>query len=190
MTNTPAASASASAPSRAAAPATPRPAVFLDRDGVLNVDAGYVHRWEDWRWMPGAREAVRLFNAAEWWVFIVTNQSGIARGMYTEETLHALHARMAEDLAAVGAHVDEIAWCPHHEAGTVPAYAVACDCRKPKPGMLLRLLDCWPVDRGRSVLIGDKPRDLAAAEAAGIRGLLYTDGDLSALARHVLAGEV
>lgn len=168
---------------------TPRPAVFLDRDGVLNVDHGYVHRWEDWQWMPGAREAVKLFNDAGWWVFIVTNQSGIARGLYDEAAMHALHTRMTEDLAEIGAHVDAVAFCPHHPAGAVSPFAVACDCRKPKPGMLLRLMAEWPVDADRSILIGDKPRDLHAAEAAGVRGYLYTDGDLTGYVRGILDRE-
>lgn len=170
-------------------PAAARPAAFLDRDGVLNVDHGYVHRREDWQWMPGAREAVKLFNDAGWWVFIVTNQSGIARGMYTEEQMHALHARMAEDLTAVGAHVDAVAWCPHHPAGIVSPFAGDCDCRKPRPGMLLRLMAEWPVDIARSVLIGDKPRDLDAARAAGVAGHLYTEGDLAATVRGILDRE-
>lgn len=164
-----------------------RPAAFLDRDGVLNVDHGYVHRWQDWEWMPGAREAVRLLNEAGYRVFVVTNQSGIARGMYDEAAMHAMHARAGEDLAAAGARVDAWAHCPHLEDGTVRAFAVACDCRKPKPGMILDLLRQWPTDTARSFLIGDKKRDLDAAEAAGIAGHLYTGGDLGALVRRLLA---
>jgi D-glycero-D-manno-heptose 1,7-bisphosphate phosphatase len=91
-----------------------RPALFLDRDGVLNEDRGYVHRWEDFRWIDGAREAVAAFNAREWWVFVVTNQSGVGRGYYSEADVHALHARMIEDLAAAGARIDAFYHCPHH----------------------------------------------------------------------------
>lgn len=164
-----------------------RPAAFLDRDGVLNVDHGYVHRWQDWEWMPNARQAVKLLNDAGFRVFVVTNQSGIARGMYGEADMHALHDRVAEDLAAIGAHIDAWAHCPHLKDGTVPEFAVACDCRKPKPGMITRLLAEWPTDVSRSFLIGDKQRDLDAADAAGIRGHLYTDGDLAAFVRRLLA---
>src|ERR1043165_677706 len=83
-----------------------KPALFLDRDGVLNEDQGYVHRWEDFRWIPGARETVAAFNRAGWLVIVVTNQSGVGRGYYTEADMHALHARMAEDLAEAGRHID------------------------------------------------------------------------------------
>jgi D-glycero-D-manno-heptose 1,7-bisphosphate phosphatase len=163
-----------------------RPAAFLDRDGVLNVDHGYVHRWSDWDWMSGAREAVKLLNDAGWWVFIVTNQSGIARGMYTEADMHALHEAVTRDLATIGAHIDAIRWCPHHRDGVVPSLAVACECRKPRPGMLQALLTDWPVERERSFLIGDKQRDLDAAAAVGIPGHLYTEGDLAARVRALL----
>lgn len=164
-----------------------RPAAFLDRDGVLNVDHGYVHRWQDWEWMPGAREAVRLFNDAGWLVFVVTNQSGIARGLYDVAAMQALHARVGQDLAEIGAHVDAWEFCPHLKTGSVPEFAVDCTCRKPKPGMILRLLETWPVDRARSLLIGDKQRDLDAAAAAGITGHLYTEGNLAAVVRRLLA---
>lgn len=135
---------------------------------------------------PGARQAVKLLNDAGWWVFIVTNQSGIARGMYTEAQMHALHAEMARDLSGIGAHVDAIAFCPHHPEGAVEPLAVSCQCRKPKPGMILTLLREWPVDISRSFLIGDKSRDLDAAKAAGIPGYLYTNGDLAEFVRRRL----
>lgn len=153
---------------------------------MLNVDHGYVHHWSNWEWMPGAREAVKVLNDAGWWVFIVTNQSGIARGMYTEADMHALHAAMARDLAAIGAHIDAVAFCPHHPAGAVARFAVECDCRKPRPGMILKLLRDWPVERDSSFLIGDKDRDIVAAEAAGLPGHLYTSGDLATFVRKVL----
>ena len=163
-----------------------RPAVFFDRDGVLNVDAGYTHRPEALRWIEGAMEAVRLCNAAGRLVFVVTNQSGVARGYFTEDTVRAFHDRMRADLRRVGAHVDAFAYCPHHPEGVVPDLAVDCACRKPRPGMILELLARWPVDPARSLLIGHSPRDLAAAAAAGLRGALFRGGDLAAFVRGAL----
>lgn len=157
-----------------------RPALFLDRDGVLNEDLGYVYRWEDFRWIPGAMEAIGAFNRAGWLVFVVTNQSGIGRGYYTEAQMHALHARMTEALAAAGARIDAVYYCPQHPEAADPAYRAADPPdRKSNPGMILRALDEWPVDRERSVLVGDKPSDLEAALRAGIRGLLFPGGDLA-----------
>lgn len=160
-----------------------RPALFFDRDGVLNVDTGYAHRPEALRWVDGAMQAVRLCNEASWYVFVVTNQSGVARGYFTEADVRAFHERMQADLGRRGAHVDAFVYCPHHPGGAVRALAVDCACRKPKPGMLLELLARWPVDAARSLLIGDSPRDLEAAAAAGVRGALFRGGDLAAFLR-------
>ncbi|MDP3173462.1 HAD family hydrolase [Phenylobacterium sp.] len=157
-----------------------RPALFLDRDGVLNVDHGYVHRWEDFRWIPGAKEVIGAFNRAGWLVFVVTNQSGIGRGYYTEDAMLALHARMIEDLAASGGRIDAVYYCAQHPEATVEAYRHPDPPdRKPNPGMILRALAEWPVDRERSVMVGDKPADLEAALRAGLRGLLFPGGDLA-----------
>jgi len=157
-----------------------RPALFLDRDGVLNEDRGYVHSWDQFRWMPGAIDAVAAFNRAGWLVFVVTNQSGIGRGYYTEADMHALHEQMARDLAAHGARIDAFYYCPHHPQARVEAYRHPDPPdRKPNPGMLLRALAEWPVDAGRSLMVGDKPADMEAAARAGVRGLLFSGGDLS-----------
>ena len=157
----------------------PRPALFLDRDGVLNEDRGYVARWEDFRWIPGAKDAVAAFNRAGWLVIVVTNQSGIGRGYYTEAAMHDLHARMAEDLAAAGGRIDAVYFAPHHPEAAVESYRRPDPPdRKPNPGMILQALSEWPIDRERSVLVGDKPSDMEAAARAGVRGLLFTGGDL------------
>lgn len=158
----------------------PRPALFLDRDGVLNEDRGYVSRWEDFRWIAGAQAAVAAFNRAGWLVIVVTNQSGVGRGYYSEADMHTLHARMAQDLAKVGGHIDAFYHAPQHPEAPLDAYRHPDPPdRKPNPGMILRALADWSIDKAASVLVGDKPSDLEAALRAGIRSVLFPGGDLA-----------
>ena len=164
-----------------------RPALFLDRDGVINVDRHYIFRREDFEWIPGAQEVIRRFNAMGWWVFVVTNQSGIARGFYTEDDMQVLHDWMSAELAKAGAHIDRIYHCPFHEDGTIERYRRDSYDRKPKPGMLIRAMTDFPVIKERSLLIGDKQADLDAAKAAGVSGFLFPGGDLSQFADWALA---
>jgi D-glycero-D-manno-heptose 1,7-bisphosphate phosphatase len=152
------------------------PTAFLDRDGVLNVDRGYVHRPEELELIGGAPEAVRLLNEAGYRAVVITNQSGIARGLYDETALHRFHAHMRERLAAEGARIDAFYYCPHHPRGSVPQFSIMCECRKPKTGMLEQAARDCPVDRDRSFLIGDKEDDTAAAAAYGIRGIRFNPG--------------
>jgi D-glycero-D-manno-heptose 1,7-bisphosphate phosphatase len=160
--------------------------VIFDRDGVLNRDVGYAHRPDQIVWGEGAMAAVRAVNDAGLYAFVATNQSGVARGYYAEADVLALHAWMNDELAKQGARIDAFVFCPHHEAGTVEDYSGPCDCRKPGPGMILDLLRRFPVDPARALMIGDKPSDLAAAQAAGIAGLLFEGGSLEAvLAPHL-----
>lgn len=163
-----------------------RPALFLDRDGTLNLDTGYPSKIEELCWMPEAREAIALANAAGYYVFIVTNQAGVARGFYPESAVLEFHRAMQADLFATGAHIDAIEWCPHHIEGTVERYTKACPRRKPGGGMLADLIAAWPVDVSRSLLIGDSARDVAAAEAVGVRGLRYEGGSLLELLRQAI----
>lgn len=165
---------------------SPRGAAFFDRDGVINEDRGYVYRPADFVLLPGAAAAIRACNQAGLFVFIVTNQSGIARGYYDTAALAALHDHMTQALAALDARIDDIRYCPHLPDATVAAYAGPCDCRKPAPGMIRDLMAAWPVDQARSFLIGDKPSDIAAAEAAGIAGHLLADGDVAGLVDRIL----
>ena len=164
---------------RTSTASSPRPALFLDRDGVLNEDRGYVSRWEDFHWIAGAREAVAAFNRAGWLVIVVTNQSGVGRGFYTEAAMHDLHAAMRADLATVGGRIDAFYHAPQHPDAALDAYRHPdSPDRKPNPGMILRALEDWPIDRAASLLVGDKPSDLEAALRAGVRGVLFDGGDL------------
>jgi D-glycero-D-manno-heptose 1,7-bisphosphate phosphatase len=155
-----------------------RPAVFFDRDGVLNVDHGYVHRPDQVEWIPGAKEAIKRFNDAGHFVFVVSNQAGVARGYFSEEDVRALHRWMASELQAAGAHVDAFEYCPDHPEAIVARYRRVSERRKPAPGMVLDCLARWPVNKDESFLIGDKDIDIEAAKAAGIRGYRFTGGNL------------
>ena len=162
-----------------------RGAVFFDRDGVLNLDEGFAHRPDQIAWVRGAHAAVRRVNAAGLLALVVTNQSGVARGLYTEADVRALHAWMAAELAAQGARIDAWEFCPHH-----PDIGPDCRRRKPASGMLDDLIARFGVDPDRSVMLGDRETDMQAAAAAGVRGVLFTGADAGADLEAAVAGAI
>ena len=153
-------------------------AVFFDRDGTLVVDHGYVHRPEHLVFQPGAVAAVKRVNDRGMYAFLATNQAGVAKGYFTEVDVQAFNSELQRRLRAAGAHLDDIRYCPYHPDGTAEPYRGSSDWRKPAPGMLLDLMRRWPVIKKSSVVVGDKEIDLHAADAAGLKGVLYQGGDL------------
>lgn len=145
-----------------------RPAVFLDRDGVLIDDCGYPHRIEDLAILPGVEPALAALRDAGYLLILVTNQSGIARGLFAEAAMHRFHEELQARLEAFGARLDDIRFCPHHPHGSVPELSVACACRKPAPGMILSAISALNIDPARSILIGDRESDVAAGRSAGL----------------------
>jgi D-glycero-D-manno-heptose 1,7-bisphosphate phosphatase len=168
-----------------------RGALFLDRDGVINFDRGYVHRKEDFEFIPGIFEVVRFANKAGLRVVVVTNQSGIARGLYSESTFHSLSQWMLGQFECRGATVDAVYHCPHHPDYVYNNVRGQCTCRKPEPGMFLRAIEELRIDPDRSVVIGDNISDMQAGERAGLgelvllRGQCNEDVELGPMRSHV-----
>jgi D-glycero-D-manno-heptose 1,7-bisphosphate phosphatase len=155
---------------------TRRPAVFLDRDGTMIHDVGYLSRREDVTWYPWTIEAVRLLNQCGFDVVVVTNQGGIGLGFYTEDFVHALHEELDRDVRDGGGRVAGWFYCPHHPRARVESLRIACDCRKPRPGMIRQAERLLPIDLARSYVIGDKAIDLDLAAAVGAQGILVKTG--------------
>ncbi len=150
--------------------------VFLDRDGTITEEVGYVNHVSRLSLLPGAAEGIRLLNNAGVPVILATNQAGVARGYFGENVLKAVLARLEEMLGALGARLDAIYYCPHHPTAGEPPWRAECDCRKPKPGMLLRGARELKLGLQRSYVVGDKISDVAFAKAGGASGILVLTG--------------
>ena len=143
-------------------------AVFLARDGVINVDRHYLHEVEQFEFIVGVPQALQRLQQAGWKLVVVTNQSGIARGYFTDDDYQRLTRHMTERLAEAGVRLDAVLHCPHLPDAPVTAYRIACACRKPAPGLLVRAARQLGLDLGRSVMVGDKGSDLRAGRSAGV----------------------
>lgn len=152
--------------------------VLLDRDGVLNVDTGHVGSNDAWVWVEDAREAVAWLNRQGAAVAVATNQAGIAKGLYSEDDFAALMHWVADELAASGAHLDAVYYCPHHPNEGRPPYRISCGCRKPQPGMLSEAIASFRVRPQDCLMVGDKPSDAEAARRVGMPSFTYTGGSL------------
>ena len=153
-----------------------RCAVFLDRDGTINVEKNYLHRIDDFEFIPGAPEAIRRLQSAGYLIIVVTNQSGIARGYFSEEDVNCLHEHIQQELMTSGTGIDAFYVCPHHPTAVVDKLRLDCDCRKGSPGMLLRAAIEHNIDLKRSFMIGDKLADIEAGQRAGCQAILVLTG--------------
>lgn len=150
-------------------------ALFLDRDGVINVDHAYVHKPDDFEFIDGIFELVAAANRVGYLTIVITNQAGIGRGYYTEADFEKLTAWMKQQFLVKGAHIDDVYYCPHHPESAMGNYLKDCDCRKPKPGMLLKAMNEHSIDMANSIFIGDKESDMIAGRAAGINCLVMNN---------------
>lgn len=155
-----------------------RPAVFFDRDGVINKDYGYVHTVEKFHWMRDAQDAVKWCNDHGYFAILVTNQAGIGRGYYTESHFNDFSGWIQNQLFRAGAYFDAVYYCPHHPTEAKGRYLKKCLCRKPEPGMLIQAINEFPIDVKRSIMVGNSESDMLAARGAGVRGVKYTSGSL------------
>jgi D-glycero-D-manno-heptose 1,7-bisphosphate phosphatase len=155
---------------------TPAPAVFLDRDGTMIHDVGYLSHLDDVRWYPWTADAIRMLNRAGFLVLVTTNQGGVGLGYFTERFVCDTHDSMTRTLEAAGARIDGWFYCPHHPRAAVDALRIACDCRKPRDGMLRQAAARFPIDFARSFVVGDKTSDLGLGIAGGATPILVRTG--------------
>lgn len=162
---------------------------LLDRDGVLNRDKAYLYKKENVEWIDGSREAIAFLNGLGCRVAVVTNQSGVARGYFTEAEVGILHEWMAAEVEKAGGRISAFYYCPHLKGAAIKAYDKDCDCRKPRPGLIRQALKEWDTPPRDAFMIGDSPRDVEAAEAAGVKGYLFRGGSLLDFVQKILRGE-
>ena len=153
-----------------------QPAVFLDRDGTINVEKEYLHKIEDFEFIPGAPEAIKRLKDAGFLVIVVSNQSGIGRGYFDEHAVDKLHRYIQSELAGYNTSIDDFYFCPHHPEKGIDSYKIVCDCRKGAPGMLLQAAAEHSIDLQKSFMIGDKLADIEAGQRAGCQVLLVLTG--------------
>ena len=152
-----------------------QPGLFLDRDGVVNVDIGHAHRIEQIEFVPGIFDLVKRANNLGYFVAIITNQAGIGKGFYSEEQFQTLTRWLLSTMQSNGAIINHVEFCPHHPLATVEKYRQVCECRKPKPGMIRKIAQMFELDLGQSVLVGDRQTDIEAGLSGGIKKLWYFD---------------
>lgn len=145
-------------------------ALFLDRDGTINVDKGHVYKIEDFEFIKGMPEFIKKYNDQDYKVIVISNQAGIAKGYYTREDVDKLHKYINQELAKIGAHIDAFYICPHH-----PDYTGECNCRKPKTGMIEQAIRDFDIDASESILYGDKPWDIECGERCNIKSYYVND---------------
>lgn len=164
------------------------PAVFMDRDGTINEQMGYINHISRFILIPGTAEAVRLLNRHQYLAIIVSNQSGVARGYFPLQLVEDVHSHMRELLKKEDAVIDGIFFCPHYPTGNVPEYTIACECRKPRTGLIKSACEIFDIDMANSYVIGDRYTDIELAHRANIKGILVKTGYGLGDIEHVLPG--
>ncbi|MEA2040376.1 MAG: HAD family hydrolase [Thermodesulfobacteriota bacterium] len=163
-----------------------KPAVFIDRDGTINEQMGYINHISRFVLLPGAAQAIRLLNRSNYLAIIVSNQSGVARGYFPIGLVDQVHARMNRLLEMEQAVFDGIFFCPHYPKGTVPEYSIECDCRKPGTGLIKKACEKFAIDMENSYVIGDRCSDIELAHRANVQGIMVTTGYGRGDVEHVL----
>ena len=151
-------------------------AVFLDRDGTINIEKNYLYEIDKFEFIEGVPEAIKILNDKGYLVIVVTNQAGIGRGYYTEEDMHKLHKHIDKELEKYNAHIDAYYFCPHHPEHGIGKYRVDCECRKPRDGMLRKALEDYNINAHNSYVIGDKVGDAYSGAGLGIKGIIVESG--------------